>query len=924
MKLLVQRSDAGRNLLVGFAAALALWLVSAISSPALTLAEGLDTTNLVWTTGGDAVWFAQTTNTYDDIDAVRSGNIGSNQTSWIETTVIGPATVASWSYFSYGSESYTLFLTFSINGSMPLPGPRFFPAGWTEEIHDLGAGTNVLRWTATATYGNPSDSFVVIDQFRALPPRPLGITWQPSERTVYSGAPASFSVAAIGTPPLFYQWLKDGTAVSAATNNWLQINVVSSNDGGAYSVIVSNSQGFVVSSNAILTVLPPSPPIITYGPESQTAYSGENSYLSAWVEGSPPFAYQWSKNGTTITGATNSGLYLGVVTTNDSGNYSVVVSNSLGSVTSSNAILTVLAPSPPFFTYQPASAAAYAGTTVYLSGSVDGSPPFLFQWRKDGTNMTALSAPPWGSYGSLTLTNITAADAGSYSLFVTNDYGNVESSNAVLTVLPSVAPVITKHPRSLAVAAGVNTWLSAGASGDPTPFYTWSRRGDPPPQPPTGPQPPVIGGAPRTNRAFNNVSFTNAGVYSVTATNYAGSTTSREALLTVLPPITNLSSWWQGAQDISVNNGLAYLAQGSIGLGILSVSNPAAPVLLGGYNTPGSAAAVVVDGGRVYVADGSAGLQIFSVTNSVNPVRLGGYDTPYSVSDLAVRSNLVFLADGKTGLLIVNVSNPAAPSLVGSFHSNFSAEYVRVAGNFAYVSSRYSEMLPGTNVAGFFAINVADPAHPFEVGRLPFSVGKFEVRNQTVFAVTGTDLEVISITNPAQPVVIGSFHSYVRTNWPPGSSSILASDVQVLNDLVIVGGCQSSSSGSESRLYVLDVRDPSEPIPVGYYTNATPCYSLCVDSNLVYFTGMDGVLDIIQTPFNPAPILPPTLKLSASPALQLELHGRRGRNYDVETAPAPGGVPWQVSQTLLLTNDTVALPITPTAAAQFYRLRQLD
>jgi hypothetical protein len=37
-------------------------------------------------------WFAQATNTHDGVDAVRSGGVGSNQTSWIETTVIGPAT----------------------------------------------------------------------------------------------------------------------------------------------------------------------------------------------------------------------------------------------------------------------------------------------------------------------------------------------------------------------------------------------------------------------------------------------------------------------------------------------------------------------------------------------------------------------------------------------------------------------------------------------------------------------------------------------------------------------------------------------------------------------------------------------------------------------------------------------------------------
>lgn len=841
MKLLAARTAAGRGFLLNLAAAMVILFLGNTFSRALTLAEGLDTTNLVWTTGGDAVWFAQTTNTYDGIDAVRSGSLTSNQTSWIETTVVGPGTLNYFMGVVPGDSLPGLSIIYNGDDSEQYALPIQPLPYWMSPVTDLGVGPQTIRWRVASSYDATNTGCVVLDEFQVLPPRPLAFNYVSSTTEVYCGANAGFSAYAIGTPPIYYQWRKEGFDIPNATNAHFNISGTTTNDSGLYSIVVSNSQGVVVS-NATLTVLPPTPPFLTYEPQDTTGYVGQ---------------------------------------------------------------------------------------TIQLSAAVNGSPPFYFHWRKDGTNLTedAVVTQYGFSSGSiwLTLTNITAADVGSYSLFVTNDYGSVESTNAVLTVLPSIAPVITRHPRSLEVAAGVNTWLSAAASGDPTPFYSWYRRGDPPPQPPTGPPPPRSGGLPRTNRSFNSVSFTNAGVYSVTATNYAGSITSREALLTVLPPITNLSSWWQGAQDIFVDHGLAFLAQNNFGLGILSVSNPAAPMLLGGYNTPGSAAAVVVEGGRAYVADGSAGLQILSIAYPFNPVRLGGYDTPYSVSDVAVRSNLVYLADGKTGLLIVNASNPAAPVLVGSFHTNFSANSVRVAGNYAYVSSLYSETLPGTNVAGFFVINVADPAHPFEVGRLQFGVGKFEVRNQTVFAVTGNSLQVISITNPAQPVVIGSFSSYVATtNWPPWPTYILASDVCVQNDLVFVGGCISSGSSTESRLYVLDMRDPTEPIPVGYYTNAGQCYALGVDANLVYFTGMDSSLDIIQTPFNVAPTLPPTLKLSSSPALQLELHGRRGRNYDVETSPAPNIVPWQVAQTLLLTNDTIALPIAPTAAAQFYRLKQLD
>jgi hypothetical protein len=804
-----------------------------------SLAEAVDTTNLVWTTGGDAPWFVQTNYTHDGFDAARSGNLTSNQISWIETSVIGPATLNYWVGTISGDS--TVQASLMINGQFTplelLAWPQNSAPYWGESLYDLGSGTNVMRWTVSASSHTTNAGFRLLDEVEVLPPRPLTIVAEPSDQTVYSGDFAFFYTAAIGTPPLFYQWQKNGANVPAATNWWLNFTVTT-NDSGSYSLIVSNSQGFVSSSNAALTVLPPT---------------------------------------------------------------------------------------PPFFTSEPGSITAYVGQSINLSGSVDGSPLFAFQWRKDDTNFTEMTAASsWGSTW-LELTNISMGDAGTYSLFVTNDFGSVESSNAVLTVIPSVGPAITKHPRSLEVAEGVNTWMSIAASGDPEPAFTWTRVGEAPPPPPPGPpSPPIVTQPSQPKRSFNNVASTNAGVYFATAKNYGGEVSSREALLTVLPPITNLISWWQGAQDVFVTNGLAFLAQDTFGLAILSVSNPAAPVMLGGYNTPGHASGVCVDADWVYVVDGQSGLQIFSVTNPFNPILVGNYNTPYYLADLVVRSNLAYLADGKTGLLIVSINNPAAPTLVGSFKSNFSADYIRVAGDYAFVSSRYSEALPGTNVAGFFVINIADPAHPFEVGRLARGIGRFEIRDQIAFGVTGNSLEVIALTNPAQPVVIGTFQTYdypAATNWPPRPpSAISASDVHVANDIAFVGGY----SGDESRLLAVDVRNPTEPIPVGYYTNVGQRYALSAENNVIYFAGIGSPLDIIQTPFATGPAVPLRLTLSPPPGMQLGIQGRRGFHYDIESALAPVGSPWQMLHPLFLTNETATLPIGLSSSNTFFRLRQLD
>jgi LVIVD repeat/Immunoglobulin I-set domain/Immunoglobulin domain len=803
------------------------------TAAAQTLADALDTTNLVWTTGGDAVWFPETTNTYDGIDAVQSGTIQSNQTSWLETTVVGPVTVSYWS-FAQDPSGGSLGWRFTINNpGPPYPVTLMLPDGtWNQQVYDLGEGTNELRWTVVAAAAGSEKGFVCLDQFRVSPPRPLTLVNQPIAATVYSGAPAWLTVSAIGTPPLQYQWRKDDTNITSATNSWFSFDEATTNDTGVYSVIVSNSQGYVISSNALLTVLPPSPPFFTFEPESTTVYTGQS--------------FDWW-------------------------------------------------------------------------ASVDGSPPSMAIWRKDGTNFFEETfAGPWGYNPSLTFTDVSMADAGSYTLYVTNDYGVVESSNAMLTVIASVAPVITRQPRSLEVAAGVNTWMSVGATGVPDPWDFWTREGSPPSPPGLFPPIPISGSNPQ--HLFNNVTTSNAGIYFAVVSNYAGGVVSQDALLTVLPAITNIGSWNQDAQDISVANGLAFLARGTNGLAILSVTNPASPELLGTFSTAGYAQNVSVAGGRAYVAEGSAGLQIINVTNPSNPTLAGSYDTPGDASDLAIRSNLVYVADGAAGLLILNVSNAASPTLVGSYVTDISADHVCLAGNDAVFSSPMTIIL-GTNaanVAGLVVVDISTAAHPFEAGRLSSGIGRIISQGQYVFGITPNGLQVITITNPAQPTVVGTFNSYYSTNLL--RNFIVASDVRVINDLVFLAG----NSGGQSQLYILDVRDPSAPIPVGYYSDSSQPTTLATDGSQVYFSGYDSPMEIIRTPFKPSEVTTPWLSVSTQAGLNLYIQGRRGLHYDVEYTDQLTGAPWQTLQTILLTNDSAAVEVPSGPAVRFFRLKQLD
>ncbi len=92
----------------------------------------------------------------------------------------------------------------------------------------------------------------------ALAASPM-ILEQPTNRTVLVGEAATFAVSATGAPPLQYQWLRNGTALTGAISSSLVLTNAQLADAGSYSVVVSNASGSTTSSNAVLIVSPSQP-----------------------------------------------------------------------------------------------------------------------------------------------------------------------------------------------------------------------------------------------------------------------------------------------------------------------------------------------------------------------------------------------------------------------------------------------------------------------------------------------------------------------------------------------------------------------------------------------------------------------------------------------------------------------------------------
>ncbi|HVR34912.1 MAG TPA: immunoglobulin domain-containing protein, partial [Methylomirabilota bacterium] len=110
-------------------------------------------------------------------------------------------------------------------------------------------------------------------------------------------------------------------------------------------------------------------PGITRQPEGGLAGVGESFQFEVEVEGTPPFAYQWRFNRSAMSGQTNQTLVLTNVTFSRAGEYSVVVTNSLGSVTSSNALLHVTDQSPRFLATGAVKPGAEAKVQILFIGN---------------------------------------------------------------------------------------------------------------------------------------------------------------------------------------------------------------------------------------------------------------------------------------------------------------------------------------------------------------------------------------------------------------------------------------------------------------------------------------------------------------------------------------------------------------------------
>ena len=297
------------------------------------------------------------------------------------------------------------------------------------------------------------------------------IVTPPANQTVTAGQSATFSVTATGKAPLSYQWNKNGTAISGATSSsYTTPPTTAADNGDLFNVVVSDPLGNTASTAATLTVTGGSgAPSIIAQPVNQTVTAGQSATFSVTATGTAPLSYQWNKNGTAISGATSAAYTTPPTTTADNGaQFTVVVSNTSGSVTSAGATLTVNPGSiAPTITVQPLSQTVTAGQTASFSVTATGTAPFAYQWHKNGLTINGATSPTYSTPAT------TSADNGAQlDVAVSNTAGSVNSQAATLMVTAATAVKITTTslPNGTAQVAYSTTLQATGG----TLPYTWS------------------------------------------------------------------------------------------------------------------------------------------------------------------------------------------------------------------------------------------------------------------------------------------------------------------------------------------------------------------------------------------------------------------------------------------------------------------
>ncbi len=302
-------------------------------------------------------------------------------------------------------------------------------------------------------------------------------------------------------------------------------------------------------------------------------------------------------------------------------------------------------------------------------------------------------------------------------------------------------------------------------------------------------------------------------------------------------------------------------------LTIVDVSDPTSPKIAGSYDTPGNAYGVQVSDSYAYVTYvtpwccgyfGGAGLLVIDISDPATPVTIGAYETPGNAFDVHVSGNYAYVAAGQAGLLVVDISDPASPTLVGSFATlgstyqdisvSGSADGITGSVSSVYVTGDYAYL---AGEPGLLVIDVSEPRLPTLVGFHDIQdvklfnpyydygnsnsnyVPKFNVyvANKYAYVSDNKGMLLIDVSNPVNPAFVGTAQTVGD-----------ASGLHVAGDYAYVNALTQDEIHLFLNLSVINISEPKNIEVVSKFSDSFfissifgPHYpDLYVEGNYVY------------------------------------------------------------------------------------------
>ena len=309
------------------------------------------------------------------------------------------------------------------------------------------------------------------------------ITTPPVSADVSAGQTATFSVAAMGTAPLSYQWQKNGTAISGANSStYITPPTTASDNRTLFAVVVTNSAGSVTSSTATLNVSTTAAVGITVSPMSSTVTAGATQQFTATVTGSSNTAVTWSLSGPGCSGTacgtiSGGGLYSAPSSVPSLATLQVIATSVADPTKTASASVTLAAAAAVLLSINPTSATVPTASVDSFTAIVSGTSNTAVAWSLAGTGCSGSSC---GSLSTSSTSAVYAAPVVAPSppivtVKATSVADPSKSATASVTIVPVV--VVTVTPTNTSVVTGATQQLSASVTGTTNTAVTWTLQG---------------------------------------------------------------------------------------------------------------------------------------------------------------------------------------------------------------------------------------------------------------------------------------------------------------------------------------------------------------------------------------------------------------------------------------------------------------